>query len=342
MTTGARVTPDPTAADPPEPHKSDQTRRQPPPVDAATHEDWDPVASDDWTEDDVLAETPAPLVGDASVEAGPVVPEPSTWLPLVEGHSPRRTICPFLRAVDADDTVGFPIESPDPGNRCAALADVVPQSLRQQELVCLTASHVNCPRYLRGAIQVSSVPAVRPRIIGKPALTPAIAASLGILALSFATSVAFGLANGGLVLPSSAIHTPVPVAIASASASAVAIASPIPSPTQVTGSVAPVTAPPSTSPSPTPPATPSPTSSPTPAPTPKPTKAPPKSSRFALLTKCPGKSNCYIYRIRSGDNLFSIANYFGVSLSKVKALNPWTKTERLSTGRQLILPTPTR
>ena len=43
-----------------------------------------------------------------------------------------------------------PIETPDPANRCTALHDAVPQSLRQQELVCLSSAHVNCPRYLRG------------------------------------------------------------------------------------------------------------------------------------------------------------------------------------------------
>ena len=43
-----------------------------------------------------------------------------------------------------------PVEVPDAVNRCAALGESVPQSLRQQELVCLTSAHVNCPRYLRG------------------------------------------------------------------------------------------------------------------------------------------------------------------------------------------------
>ncbi len=342
MTTGERVTPDPTAAEPRQPDKPGKGR-QPRPVDAASHEGWDPVASDDWTEDELLSEPAvSPGAGDDVVEAAPVVPEPSTWLPLVEGRSPRGTICPFLRAMGPDDVVGFPIETPDPMNRCAALTDVVPQSLRQQELVCLTGNHVNCPRYLRGAIEVSSVPATRPRIAGKPALTPAIAASLGILALSFAASVVFGLANGGLVLPSTAFRTPTP----GTSASVIAIASPSASTSTAGASSAPATPLPSPSPTPlpsSPTSAPTPTEAPTTAPTPRPTPNPtPRSNRFALLKKCPDKPNCWIYSIHSGDNLFSIANYFGVSLDTVKALNPWTKTQRLKAGRQLIIPTPTR
>ena len=67
----------------------------------------------------------------------------------------------------------------------------------------------------------------------------------------------------------------------------------------------------------------------------------PTSDRYALLKPCPNKPDCWIYRVRSGDNLFSIANYFGVPLATVKALNPWT-ANGLRAGRDLILPPPTR
>ena len=98
---------------------------------------------------------------------------------------------------------------------------------------------------------------------------------------------------------------------------------------------------PTASPSPSPSPTPSRTPSPTPEPTAKPTKKP-TSARYALLTACPGTPDCYIYVVRSGDNLFSIARYFGVPLSTVKAMNPWTKSSGLVAGRELRIPTPTR
>ena len=60
-----------------------------------------------------------------------------------------------------------------------------------------------------------------------------------------------------------------------------------------------------------------------------------------MLTSCPNTPNCYVYVVRSGDNLFSIANYFGVSLNTVKAWNPWTQNG-LVVGRGLRIPPPTR
>ncbi len=82
---------------------------------------------------------------------------PTASLPWLQARSPDDRICPFLRAVAADDHLGFPVESPDAANRCASMHEAVPQSLRQQELVCLTSNHVNCPRYLRGAAETAAV-----------------------------------------------------------------------------------------------------------------------------------------------------------------------------------------
>ena len=60
-----------------------------------------------------------------------------------------------------------------------------------------------------------------------------------------------------------------------------------------------------------------------------------------LLTSCPDKAKCYVYRIRSGDNLYSIANFFGVPFSTIKAWNAWTDNG-LKVGRELRIPPPTR
>ena len=73
------------------------------------------------------------------------------------GRSERPDTCPFLRAVE-DGVLTLPIEAPDAANRCVAVGPPAPQSAAQQQIVCLTASHVSCPRYLRGAL-VPSEPA---------------------------------------------------------------------------------------------------------------------------------------------------------------------------------------
>jgi spore germination protein YaaH len=80
------------------------------------------------------------------------------------------------------------------------------------------------------------------------------------------------------------------------------------------------------------------------SPTPTSTSRPPSgasASRLALLTPCPNTPDCYVYVVRSGDNLSSIANYFGVSLAKVRVMNPWT-SGGLTVGRGLRIPPPTR
>ena len=182
----------------------------------------------------------------------------SRWLPVIDDRSPNAWVCPFLRAVDADDGSGVPVESPDAANRCAALREPVPQSLRQQELVCLTSGHVNCPRYLRGAVSATDAAeaavvagrSFRPPTlpVGRPSISPAILAALVMVVVAFAASVAFVVARGGLELTPSVGEGP--------SASAVAgIASPSPS-TAATGApsaaVASATVEPAATPAPTP------------------------------------------------------------------------------------------
>ncbi len=135
-------------------------------------------------------------------------------------------VCPFLRAADAKDVLGAPIESPDTANRCAALADAVPQSLRQQELVCLTSAHINCPRYMRGAVVVSE-PARIANVTRS--VKPVTAGALVAFGLAFLVSVGFVVANGGLVL-SGAVVSPSP------SASGLAVAE-TPAPTPIATAV---------------------------------------------------------------------------------------------------------
>ena len=152
-------------------------------------------------------------------------------------------VCPFLRASTAGDALGEPIETPDPANRCTALHDAVPQSLRQQELVCLSSAHVNCPRYLRGAV---GLPAPVEPVAAARRVTPATAGALALFGLAFVISVGFVVATGGLTL-TAAVPTATPGGA-------------------VLGEIE--TAPPTALP------TPEPTAEPTPAPTPSPSPVP--------------------------------------------------------------------
>ena len=299
-------------------------------------EHWLPLVGPDDREDDSEDAEPADAAP-TDEDAAPVVPALETWLPLLEDRSPNPEVCPFLRAVVTEGKLGPPIESTHPANRCAALRQAAPQSLRQQQLVCLTSGHINCPRYLRGALVISEpvqAPA-RPR----PGPTPATLSALVALVLAFSASVAFVLAKGGLTLQAAALTSAAPSATAVALAIPSATPGPLPSP-----SASPLfSASPTIAPSSSPVATPTPTAAPTPTPTPvvKAT-ARPTSNRFALLRACLIKPRCWIYTVRSGDNLFSIAHYFGVPLDTVRRLNPWTRTQALRAGKQLILPPPTR
>jgi hypothetical protein len=260
---------------------------------------------------------------------------------LFEGRSPHASTCPFLRS-DAFGQLQPPNEWPDPANRCAALDEPQAPSARQQELVCLTLAHADCPRYLRGSLLARQAALVVPRA---RTLSGAIFGAILILIASSAASFAFVLSRGGLEIPvaspgvnavaaSPSVAAPPPTSVAvQPSSQPSPQASPQPSPSAVP-SVEPSVEPrqPSLSPPPT-----KPTQRPVATSTPRAT-----SDRFALLDPCPDKPNCYIYTVRAGDNLYSIAHYFGVSLDKVYQLNPWAKTAGIRAGQKLILPTPTR
>jgi hypothetical protein len=297
--------------------------------------------------DDPSAEpTPHRSIGSDDREA-PWSAAPTRPIADDVAHPTSPHVCPFLVAVDDADRVEPALDRPDPVNRCAAMAEPVPQSLRQQELVCLTSGHVNCPRYLRGSMGAAEPPV---RVKGEVSVrvTPATAGALVVFALAFVLSIGFVLANGGLVLsaaapttaPSGGVLGEVETAPPSLEPTAIPTVEPTPEPTRAPTPTPIATPSPTPSALPTPSATPTPTPSATPSQTAAPTKVP-TSGRYALLDPCPNRSNCWIYRIRSGDNLYSIANYFGVPLSTIRAWNPWVQ-DGLVIGRELRIPTPTR
>ncbi len=294
--------------------------------------------------------------GDGSRYPATPAPDPTArWIDRLEHRSPDPWVCPFLRLVEDGGSLRSPLPRPDAFNRCGALGDAVPQSLRQQELVCLTMGHVNCPRYLRGAVvAVESVPrpARTARSFRPAGLTPAIFAAVLVFVASFAGSIAFVVARGGLTLPTPAPEAvrPSPTALAvapSAEPSTPASAAPIASP-----SPAPSAAP---SPTPTPEPTPTPTPEPTPTPTPEPPRTPrptarpterpgdPILARFPELRRCRGQSDCYIYTVRRGNNFFSIVNYYRVSYDRVVAMNPnLGDPSTIRAGDEIRIPTPRR
>ena len=310
------------------------------PLPTFVHGPRDPVGADAAHAADATraahATDTVPPATEPQVLARPLAsPVDQGWLPMLDGRSENPEVCPFLRAADEADRIVAPIEAPDPANRCAALREPVPQSLRQQELVCLASGHVNCPRYLRGAVVIAEAPQAPVRT-GR-SLSPAVIGSVLVLVMATSASFAFVMARGGLELVAA-----IPTATPSGSQGAVAQASATPAPT-TTPTPPPTPAP---TPTPTPTASPSPTPSPTPTPRPtaKPTAKPtprPTSDRYAVLRPCPDTPRCWIYRVRAGDNIYSIARWFGISEDSIYSRNPFVRNG-LRPGQDLRLPPPTR
>jgi hypothetical protein len=262
-------------------------------------------------------------------------------------RSPDPSVCPFLRR-DTGDALLAPFSSPSDDQACVAIGSARPQSLRQQELVCLRVAHADCPRYLRGAMVGDSAPRAR----AVPTVPRATLAALLILILSAGISFGFVVQRGGIAMPVvgagesplAIVATPTPQATEpSASSGAPASITTVPSgEPSVVGAASPTPVPtlaPTPSQAPTP--SPSPTVQPTPTPTPA-TGAKPKSDRYKLLEACPDRSDCWIYTVRSGDNLYSIAHYFGHPLSTIYAWNPQYPDKHLRVGDEIRMPPPTR
>ena len=61
-----------------------------------------------------------------------------------------------------------------------------------------------------------------------------------------------------------------------------------------------------------------------------------------MLTVCPDEPDCWIYRVRAGDTLTGIANFFGVPLARILDMNEGLQPRLLRVGQQIRIPTPTR
>jgi hypothetical protein len=196
-----------------------------------------------------------------------------------------------------------------------------------------------------GFRRLASLGGARPTTIGRGPVTPAILVSTLVLLAAFSGSVAFVVARGGISLPAVALidASPSPSALAAApSLEPTPTRAPTPQPTPE----------PSPTPEPTPTPTPAPTPTPTPTPTPEPTPVvtarptpagDPILARFPELRRCPSRSDCYVYVVQPGNNLYSIARYYRVSYDRVLQLTPEiTNATNIRAGDIVRMPTPQR
>jgi len=257
----------------------------------------------------------------------PLVP----WSPTP--HAPG-SYCPFLSAIDLDDRVRQARPTPDTANRCLSTGEAIAPSARDQRALCLTADHPACVRFVR-ATHRSREPEAGPASGRR--LSGPILAAVAVLILAAALAGISLVANGDLsVGVGGAPPSPSASSSAGAAAAAATVAPAVtPAPTAPTAP----TAPPSATPVPSAavaaatsaPATPA---RPTPAPTPKP-------KRYPGLTPCPGEADCYIYVVKSGDALGTIADRYALGLDEVLARNPSIRDPGLIVrGQRIRLPTP--
>jgi len=259
-------------------------------------------------------------VPDVRAQAGRIaLSAPASFL---VGPDAAAAVCPFLGALDDVGVLGEAVPAYDQRNRCTAYGPWQPLGQRQQELVCLTVAHQTCPRYVRGVRYGPAGPRRRGALRSRLLVAVAFIAVLG---LGSAVVLGGGLPLGAL--------------------GALIAGGPAETPTST---------PPTSTPPPTTPPTPRPTATPSPEPTPSPTPeetpspeptaglpTPPPGSPYATLAPCPEGELCYLYKVRSGDTLYAIAQAFGTTVSAIRVLNPAVAdTNIIHVGQTLKLPPP--
>jgi hypothetical protein len=287
------------------------------------------------------AASPTEPLGAPEIVAGPAVeeiPDPASIarqaLDRLPGRSPLPEVCPFLRGVGPDELLGQPGSLPDAAHRCAALEETWSPGQLQQELLCLGAAHVTCPRYRRGA---AAVPGALEATASGTDVPRSIRLAAAFLALVFVFALVAVVARGGLSVPGFGAGA---------------------SPTPLAGTVPTPPATPSPTPSPAPSPTASPTPSPTASPTPSPTQASsptPSSSptsrptivagttdpRYAGLQRCPAPQTCYVYIAKSTSTVYSIASYFSTTPNVIRQLNPQIPPDyAIYPGERIKVPPP--
>ena len=268
------------------------------------------------------AATAATVAGAASIAAAAAAGAGSTGAQSPAGGesgSPQESVSPAApEAGQAAETpipplVGVTASAGSPASGAAAGASAGVASIASDGPAATPVTPVT--PVTRSSRRSGARPAGRP--------TPTVVAAV-ILLVALGLTVAFVSIRGGLALPGA---SPSPVAVASPSPSATVLESPSPS----------VAVTPSAIPSPSPILSPSPVISPTPAPTP----APSLPAAYQGLKPCTDRPDCYLYRVRSGDNLSAIAGRFGITLAALKAANPEiTDPSLLHVGDVIRVPLP--
>jgi hypothetical protein len=202
--------------------------------------------------------------------------------------------------------------------------DDVPSSESESESGSVSVPIARVTRASRGR---QARPASRPM--------PTIVAAI-ILVVALGAAFTFTTFRGGLSMPGGGSGSPGVAAASSTPGAPTAPTAPGAATANPTVQPVPVSPTPSAAAlaAATPTMTPAPSAirSPTPRPTVRPSAAPttgpaqtPSASlppAFAGLDACPDRAGCYLYRIRSGDNLTLVALHFGVTLVALRAANP--------------------